>query len=162
MSGLVAWCGFLGAWLLVAGPVYQAAVELDDADQRRDELMTAARSVDRPTGVSGWWWLLPPVGYVLHRRRDRAFRAAVLRALDARQVQQLVEFHNKATGWFFVAAGAFLIAVKETWELHEHEEWPLAVFWVVVVLMPFVAAAYTAIRTGRGDRLVAGARGDAG
>lgn len=24
---LIAWCGFLGAWLLFAGPIYQAALE---------------------------------------------------------------------------------------------------------------------------------------
>ncbi len=28
MEHLIAWAGFLGAWLLVAGPVYQAALEL--------------------------------------------------------------------------------------------------------------------------------------
>ncbi len=155
VSGFVAWCGFVGAWLLVAGPLYQAAVELADADLRREELMAAKQSVAPPPAVSAWWWLLPPVGFVLHRRRDRQLRSAVMRALDARQVEQLVDFHNKATGWFLVAAGASLIAVKETWELHEHADWSLALFWVVVVLMPVLAAAYTAVQMSRSKQIVA-------
>ena len=28
MEYLIAWCGFFGAWLLVAGPISQAAQEL--------------------------------------------------------------------------------------------------------------------------------------
>ena len=28
MNQLIAWAGFLGAWLLVAGPLYQGAIEL--------------------------------------------------------------------------------------------------------------------------------------
>ena len=155
MTGLVAWCGFVGAWLLVAGPLYQAAVELADADLRREELMAAKQSVAPPPAVSAWWWLLPPIGFVLHRRRDRQLRSAVMRALDARQVEQLVDFHNKATGWFLVAAGASLIAVKETWELHEHAEWSLALFWVVVVVMPVLAATYTAVQMSRSKQIVA-------
>ena len=28
----IAWSGFLSAWLLVAGPIYQAAIELEEED----------------------------------------------------------------------------------------------------------------------------------
>jgi hypothetical protein len=31
---LVAWCGFFGAWFLVAGPIYQAALEAVRDDPR--------------------------------------------------------------------------------------------------------------------------------
>jgi hypothetical protein len=30
VDGVIAWCGFVGAWLLVAGPIYQAALELPE------------------------------------------------------------------------------------------------------------------------------------
>jgi hypothetical protein len=30
---LILWSGFLGAWLLVAGPLYQAAQELDEGHE---------------------------------------------------------------------------------------------------------------------------------
>ena len=33
----------------------------------------------------------------------------------------------------------FFIALKETWELVEHEEWPEYAFWDLVVLMALVA-----------------------
>ena len=45
----------------------------------------------------------------------------------------LVRFINKATGWLYVALGALLIAVKETWELVEYNEWPTWLFWVLIV-----------------------------
>jgi hypothetical protein len=70
MPHLIAWCGFLGAWLLVAGPLDQAVTVKD-----------------------------------------------ILNA------------------WLYVAAGASLIAVKETWELHESYEWPEWTFWLGIVGM---------------------------
>jgi hypothetical protein len=45
---LIAWCGFFGAWFLVAGPVYQAALELEEEGLERDTF--APRS-------PGWWVL---------------------------------------------------------------------------------------------------------
>ena len=36
----------------------------------------------------------------------------------------IVRYMNIARGWMLVGAGAFLIALKETWELVEHQEWP--------------------------------------
>jgi hypothetical protein len=70
MPDVIAWCGFLGAWLLVAGPLDQAVTVKD-----------------------------------------------ILNA------------------WLYVAAGASLIAVKETWELHESYEWPEWTFWLGVIGM---------------------------
>jgi hypothetical protein len=73
--------------------------------------------------------------------------------MPSAQVQQLIRLHDKATGWMFVAAGALLIAVKETWELHELQEWPPWLFWALVALMLTAALGYTAARLWRGDAL---------
>ena len=62
------------------------------------------------------------------------------------QVEAFVSFMNKATGWLFVAGGALLLAVDETWGLREREDWPSAVFWVVLVVLAFACAANTAVR----------------
>jgi hypothetical protein len=35
MNQVIAWAGFLGAWLLVAGPLYQGALELREEDVDR-------------------------------------------------------------------------------------------------------------------------------
>jgi hypothetical protein len=51
--------------------------------------------------------------------------------------------------WFYVAAGAFLIAVKETWELHESYEWPVWAFWLGVVGTLFLCVSSTVGRTRR-------------
>ena len=63
--------------------------------------------------------------------------------------------HEKATAWLYVAGGAFLIALKETYELVEGHEWPTAVFWVLVVVMFGIAAVNTAVRMSRTHQLVA-------
>lgn len=154
MESLIAWSGFLGAWLLVAGPIYQAAIELEAEDFERDAFATATAKVGQPPRMSPWWWLLPPVGYVLQRRRARAYRQAVMDALPRDQLETSVRFTNMATGWLFVAGGAFFIAIKETWELVEHDHWPLAIFWVLLVVMLILCTANTTVRVRRTHRLL--------
>ena len=74
MAVFIAWSGFLGAWLLVAGPIYQAAIELEEEDVEREVIAEASANVEAPPRVSPWWRLLPPVAYLLHRRRGRVHR----------------------------------------------------------------------------------------
>ena len=155
MEQLISWSGFVGAWLLVAGPLYQASVELEEEDFERDSLSRAVAVVTSPAPVSRWWWLIPPVGYVLHRRRARAYRELVIRAISRDEREQLIQFSAKATGWGFVAVGAFFIAVKETWELHEVYDWPLAVFWILIPVMIVLAALQTVVRQQRNRELLA-------
>lgn len=157
MSSLIAWCGFLGAWLLVAGPVYQAAVELGDEDAQRDRVGALSAAVTPPPPVSRWWWLLPPVAYLKERRLHRRFRREVFDALGPEQVAALVSYVHKATGWLLVGSGGLLLAVKETWELHEREGWPIWLFWVLVVVVPVLAAANAAVRVQRGRAVLGSA-----
>jgi hypothetical protein len=51
--------------------------------------------------------------------------------------------------WLYVAAGAALIAVKETWELHESYEWPEWAFWFGIVGMLVFCVSITVGRTRR-------------
>jgi hypothetical protein len=144
---LIAWCAFLGAWLLVAGPLLQAALELREEDRQTEQIEAASTRIESDfPRVSPWWWLLPPVHYWLQRRRAKAFRDAVIRELTPEQLGGLFSFSNKATGWLYVAGGAALIGVKETWELTEAQHWPHAVFWVLVVAMPALCTANAAVR----------------
>jgi hypothetical protein len=152
MELLVLLCGSVGGWLLVAGPVYQASIELEEQAVDQAAIAAAASSVIAPPRVSPWWWFLPPVAYLLQRRQARAHRQAVMDALGPEQQRQTITFLNKANGWLAVALGAFLIAVKETWEVVEHLHWPVAVFWVLVVVLPLVCignAVYRNLRTAR-------------
>jgi hypothetical protein len=154
---LIAWSGFLGAWLLVAGPLLQAALELREEDIQSEQIEAAsARLRAGHPEVSAWWWLLPPVHYWLQRRRSKRLREAVMRELSPDQLGGLVSFLNKATGWLFVAGGAALIAVKETWELTELQEWPHVVFWVLVVVMVAACTANTAVRMQLSRRVIGG------
>jgi hypothetical protein len=151
MDVLLHWAGFLGAWLLVGGPIFQAAIELRDETIDRDAFAATMKTLPPVPRTSPWWWLLPPVAYVLIRRRSTTAREAVLRAMDVGQRAQFLGFQNKARGWFAVAAGAFLIALKETGELVELYELPIWVFWVGIVVLSIAAVGSTISQMSRSD-----------
>lgn len=116
MEYVIAVCGFLGGWLLFAGPIWQATIELQEEELDQDAFHRVQKAIPPSDPVSRWWLILPPVYWVKLRRRSSEYRTAVMKALPDEQVEQTINFLNKANGWFIVAGGAFLIAVKETWE----------------------------------------------
>jgi hypothetical protein len=74
--------------------------------------------------------------------------------LTPEQRAQFVGFSNKAAGWFTVAGGAFLIFLKEAWELAELYEAPLWLYIVVVVLLAIAAVANTITRLSKSDEII--------
>ena len=71
MHELILWSGFFGAWLLVAGPLYQAALELSEEDISRDDMA----GVERPlsTGETALRLVVAdPAGRVLEAAAVRA------------------------------------------------------------------------------------------
>jgi hypothetical protein len=146
MEDIIRWAAFAGGWLLVAGPLFQGAVELRNENFDRDAIAAATEGVERPARPSRWWWLLPPVMWIMRRFRETRHERDVMLRLDPEQRVRYLGFMNKATGWFTVAGGALLIAAKETWELTEHLHWPIAIFWVLMVVMAIAAILNMAIR----------------
>ena len=55
MHELILWSGFFGAWLLVAGPLYQAALELGEQNISREDMAGVQRN-EPEARPSGWWW----------------------------------------------------------------------------------------------------------
>ena len=149
MEHVILILGALGAWLLVAGPLFQAALELREQEIDREAIEAVTSTVQAPPPISPWWWLLPPVAYVKQRRQSQLHRQAVMDALGPRELEQTLSFMNKASGWMIVAGGAFLIAIKETFEVVELFELPIAVFWVLVVVAPVLCVGNAAIRMAR-------------
>jgi hypothetical protein len=154
MGLLAAWVGFVGGWLLVAGPVYQALLELQDEEVDHERLESLSSSIPKPDPVTRWWWLLPPVYYALQRRRSTAYRRAVFDAMGPAEVGQTIRYLDKAAGWLLVAAGAFLIGVKETWELVEHSDWPVWLFCVLIVASPLAGIAYAFYRLTHSRKII--------
>lgn len=146
MDKALAWATFLGTWLLVAGPVYQAVIELGDEEFEADRLHAAARTVPQPEPVSRWWWLIPPVRFWLRNRRTEAYKNAVVEALSDQDAEQLAHFMNKAMGWTIVGSGAFLLALSETWALREEWEWPVWTFAALMLVMCALVIAFAARR----------------
>jgi hypothetical protein len=137
---------FAGAWLLVGGPLYQAAIELSELEVDREGMQTLVSQLPRPKMPSPWWWLLPPVMYFLARRANSANQRAIFAAMTDTQREQFTSFKNKAAGWLIVALGGTLLATGETWQITEHYEWPTWVFWLLVVVMLAFAVLNTAVR----------------
>lgn len=154
MDYFIAVCGFLGAWLLVAGPLLQASLELAEQELDQEKFDEAVSTIPRPERISVWWWLLPPVAYYRIQKRNSAYHDAVMNALPVEQRKQSVQFLNKATGWFIVAAGALLLATKETWELVQQFEWPLWLFWVLVVVVFALCVANAVVRMNNSNKIL--------
>ena len=154
MDYFIALSGFLGAWLLVTGPINQAAIELREEEFDHEEFDAITHSVQQPARVSAWWWLFPPAGFVKTRRRSTEYRTALMAALKPEQRKQSVAFLDKARGWMLVAAGAFFIAVKETWDVIELLHWPLWIFWALLVVMCLIAVGYTTLSVSRSSKVL--------
>jgi hypothetical protein len=132
--------------LLVAGPLDQAVREVEDNEFERDAITEAASQIEEPPQVSGWWLLLPPVWWELRRRRESRYRHQVAEVMDDRDLLAFLNFRDVLNGWAYVAAGASLIAVKETWELHEAYAWPQGVFWALILVMLLLCVGTTRLR----------------
>jgi hypothetical protein len=152
MNQGIAWAGFFGAWLLVAGPLYQGAIELHEADVDRDAIEASTAGVPRPEPPSPWWWLLPPVMYAIRHRHRAAFRQAVLARLTQLQREQFSSFVSKANGWFTVSIGATLLAAEQTWQVTERYHWPVWLFWLLAIVMLGVSVLNTAVRMNQDQR----------
>jgi hypothetical protein len=153
MNQAIAWAGFLGAWLLVVGPLYQGAIELREEEVDRDAIEASTAGLPRPDLPSPWWWLLPPVMYLIRRQRGNAFRRAALARLTQVQREQFTRFISKAAGWFTVALGAALLAAEQTWQVISRYRWPAWLFWVLIIVMLGASVLNTALRMIRYDRM---------
>ncbi len=154
MELFIRWVAFAGAWLLFAGPIYQAALELGEEGLEREHLQSLVDAVPQPPPISAWWWLVPPVKILRQRARSRQFRAAFAAALSPGQRESLMTYLSKSLAWMMVAVGGLCIATKETWELAHHDHWPDAVFWAVVVAMAVASIVHTAARIRRTEAAV--------
>ena len=157
MNQVIAWAGFLGAWLLVAGPLYQGALELREEEVDREAIEATKASVPRPDPPSPWWWLFPPAMYVIYRQRNHGYRQAILDQLNPVQREQFASFIGKAAGWLTVAFGAGLLGVEQTWQVTEREHWPIWVFALLVVLMLGACLLNTTLRMIQDERATAAA-----
>jgi hypothetical protein len=149
MPHLIHWCGFAGGWLLVIGPLQQSALELETEIREGIEAGKKLRALPRGPSPSPWWWLLPPVAYVQRIRLRHQQRSAAREALEPEEIRRLERIGDVARAWAFVAGGAFLVAITETWGLRESYDWDEWVFWVLLVVMAQLCAALTTLRNRR-------------
>jgi hypothetical protein len=135
MEDFSVWIAFIGAWLLFAGPIYQAALELQEQDIELDRIKAAGTTIDRSKPVSPWYWLLPPLKVYLEQKRSKTYRDQYFKALSIEDVEALISFMNKAGAWLIVAAGGLCIALSETYNLSQQSHWSDYIFWVLAVIL---------------------------
>jgi hypothetical protein len=157
-SPIITAIGALGAWLLVAGLLDRASMELREQGlaQRRE----LPPHIPHPRWVSAWWWLLPPVAYWKHHSEEQRLRRVVLAALPTDEVRRMISFSNTARCWLVVAGGATLIGVKETWEFVETLGWAAIATWAIAAAALLLSAGNAAITPDRTDQILAGIGSD--
>lgn len=154
MEKLTVICGFLGAWLLVAGPIYQAALELREQDIEEQRIREARNTVTPPEPVSNWWWLLPPLKVYFVKRRTRDYRRRYFAALSPEDSKALLLFVNKATAWLMVAGGGLLVAISETDNLSQTFHWDFGWFLAIVIVLLGISIGNTVERINRNDNIL--------
>ena len=145
MNEAIAWATFAGAWLLVAGPLYQGSVELNQLDFDREGIQgKAAAAQAAQARPSPWWWLLPPVMYVLRWRWYKALQQAMLAQLTKNQREQMTSFQSKAT----VVHRAAAHPAGRRADLADRSalRWPVWLFWLLIVVMLTAAVLNTAVQ----------------
>jgi hypothetical protein len=145
--------GFFGSWLLFAGPIYQAALELKEEDISFSR--EAFKDIEKPKSISAWWWLFPPLKVYLEWLRSRKYQKAVFNALSLSQIESFISFRNKAKGWQLVAIGGLCIALKETYELFEYLEWNMISYFIVVGVLVVLSILNTVINSKRTSQFIA-------
>ena len=81
--------------------------------------------------------------------RESIYRHQIGEVMDDEALLAFLTLKDILNAWLYVAAGASLIAVKETWELHESYEWPEWAFWLGVIGMVVFCVGITVGRTRR-------------
>ena len=160
MQTIVLFIGFIGSWLLFAGPMYQAALELKEQDIEIDRIRAAGPKVPKPKSISMWWWLIPPVQIILARRRSQEYRKKYIKALRHEDAEALISFMNKATAWMLVGLGGFCIAFQETDDLAEHMSWNTWLVLIMIALAFLASLNFIMARLKRERRILTKLRGD--
>ena len=112
MHEAVYWVGFIGAWLLFVGPVYQSALELREEEDARVSMQKVLESAPPPERVSPWWWLLPPVAIVKLFRRRGQYMGVIDELMSQGDRESIDHYKAVAKGWWYVGAGAWFIFLE--------------------------------------------------
>lgn len=154
MSEIMIWSGFIGTWLLFAGAVYQAALELSGEDMALERIRHVQHYVEKPPSVSYLWWLLPPLKLYLEHHRSIHYRQELMRAASPEDRELIQTFFNKSASWLIVAGGGLLIAFKESFEVSEMYTLSLLWFGLLTLVMALMSVLYTVTRMRRARRII--------
>ncbi|MFT4186832.1 MAG: hypothetical protein QM613_06370 [Micrococcaceae bacterium] len=145
----MAWCAFIGSWVLVAGPLYQGAMELGEFDINRDDFTNHIHQIDPPEHISPWWWLIPPLAYIKTKQIQNPWRKRFFASFNDAQREQFVSFSNKSTGWFMICIGASLIGIDSANSLTKAMEWSNLAMIPLIIFAAIMCVSFTVARLHR-------------
>jgi hypothetical protein len=145
---------FIGSWLLFAGPIYQAALELQDEDIELDRIRSTGDVLRKEAHISGWLWVVPPYALYKRSKNKKIFMQKYLNSLTQVDIEQLISFRSKATAWMLVAIGGFCIASNETYILMHDIHWSIFVFILIVLAMLIASIAHLIYRIKQDHKLI--------
>ncbi len=154
MEVVMSWLEFIGAWLLFAGPIYQAALELQDEDIEIDRIRLAGAKIKKAAQVSLWWWLLPPAKIYMERKRSHKYWARYIKTLPNNEVEALVSYRSKANAWLFITVGGFCIAISQSYGLAKENDWNNYILAALIVVMFVLSILNLITRLRRAKRIV--------
>lgn len=145
---------FIGAWLLFAGPIYQAALELQDEDIEIDRVKLTGAKIKKAAQVSLWWWLLPPAKIYMERKRSHKYWTRYIKTLPSNEVEALVSYRSKANAWLFITVGGFFIAISQSYSLAKEEDWNNYLLALIIIFMFFLSILNLVTRLRRARKIV--------
>lgn len=103
---------FLGDWLLFIFSMYQAGLELQSYEQFLNKYRNYSIKLNK---VSPLYWILPPYKIYLEKKRATKILESIVKSQS--QFNDIFNFLNKATAWWYVSIAGLLNAIYSTNEL---------------------------------------------
>lgn len=104
---------FVASWLVCSFSLYQGAYHVWSSDSRLKILAAQASKQVPPT--CRWTRLLPPLWAHLEKKRLRKIARMIV--VDKDTENHLLDFMNRATGWFYIALAGWIRMVTSLWTL---------------------------------------------
>lgn len=122
--------------------LYQGLLELNEQLS-----VVRGQKIEGGKKISPWLWLLPPLK--VKKEKERTLAILAKNDVNRDQLSKVIGFLDKATGWFYVALGGWLLAIAETYSLAEEfaEDNAVWIFVIALVLLTILGIANGFYRT---------------
>jgi hypothetical protein len=138
MATIILWIYAAGCWLIFAGSIYQAALDIKEQDIEFDRIRQVGRDIHKERNVSAWWWLFPPIKISKESKNHKEYERRYLKALSSEDTESMVNLRSKTTAWLYVGVGALLVSIEATWSVTEHYKLKIWLFVITCIAVAYI------------------------